>query len=530
MAGRVPLAALVLAAALAAGAAPALPPSSPSPRPVPGAATVLVRYGFDDDAVDTGPDTFAVFRAAHGRVGLSTAFRVSGYRSVEISDVHGNGDFSELQGYFPEQRGGHVFAHFALLTARPDQELDVALAGPRHFQLGKDGIAFWLSTREGRFVHVSDSIPRKLAPVRGFVWYTVDVAYDVDRGRYDLAIREEGSPEPVVDLRDQPGAASQARSAVDVFSFVSDPTEDASDVTYYVDDVSIATSRAVVVPPLVAPGRRKLFVDAFAELRRAQDGKPRCLPATTLADLGIVDTEALGTRGLALLEQVLASEGAEGASALPADDARRLLLQAAAQWREGCRALEAGDAAGALERFERAGAAAPAGRIYALDAALALIVLGRTDEASDRLAAVAADWTDDPRYAIVAAREAAARGDLVTARETLRPAAERGDAAAAERYYSLLLWDRRWAEARELALGRARATSPAGATWLERAGDAAFEMGEAAEARDLYEEAARLSPDQPSLFLKLSDAAFVLKDFEAERRYRERYYGSLTAP
>src|SRR5262249_29841148 len=87
MAGRVPVAALALAAALALGAAP---------------ATVLVRYGFDDDALDTGPDTFAVFRAAHGRVGLSSAFRVSGYRSVEISDVHGNGDFSELQGYFPE--------------------------------------------------------------------------------------------------------------------------------------------------------------------------------------------------------------------------------------------------------------------------------------------------------------------------------------------------------------------------------------------------------------------------------------------
>ena len=69
--------------------------------------------------VGFGPDTFAVFRAAHGRVALSSAFRLSGYRSVEISDVAGNGDFSELQGYFPEQRSGRVFAHFALLTARP---------------------------------------------------------------------------------------------------------------------------------------------------------------------------------------------------------------------------------------------------------------------------------------------------------------------------------------------------------------------------------------------------------------------------
>ena len=111
---------------------------------------------------------------------------------MEIRDVAGNGDFSELQGYFPTQRTGRVFAHFALLTARPEEELNVALAGPRRFQLGKDGIAFWLATREGRFVHVSDSIPKKLAPVRGFAWYIVDVAYDVAAGRYDLTIHEEG--------------------------------------------------------------------------------------------------------------------------------------------------------------------------------------------------------------------------------------------------------------------------------------------------------------------------------------------------
>ena len=138
-----------------------------APPPRPPAADRARALRVRRRAVETGPDTFAVFRAAHGRVGLSSTFRRSGYRSVEIRDVPGNGDFSELQGYFPEQRTGHVFAHFALLTARPEEELNVALAGPRRFRLGKDGIAFWLSTREGRFVHVSDSIPRKLAPVRG---------------------------------------------------------------------------------------------------------------------------------------------------------------------------------------------------------------------------------------------------------------------------------------------------------------------------------------------------------------------------
>jgi len=386
-------------------------------------------------------------------------------------------------------------------------------------------------TREGRFVQVSDSIPKKLAPVRGFVWYAVDVAYDVDRGRYDLAIREEGRAEPVVDLRDQAGAASQARSAVDVFSFISD-IADASDVTYYVDDVSIATSRDVAVPPLVAPGRRKLFVDAFAEYRRTQDEKARCLPAVSLDEIGMDASASLGPRGLALLEAVLRGAATDDSAALlPPEDARRRLLRAAGQWREGCTALDQGDAATALERFESAAAAAPAGRIHALSAALALVVLGRLSEASDRLDAIAADWGDDARFAIVSARLAAARGDLATAQATLRPAAERGDPAAALRLYSLLSWDRQWREAGELATTQARrASGAAAAAWLERAGDAWFLQGDAAVARDLYEAAIPRAPDPSPVFLKLSDAAFVLGDLEVERRYRERYYGSLKEP
>ena len=527
MARRVPLRALGRSAAVAVLALAAAGPSPAGPPP----ATVLVRYGFDDGAVATGPDTFAVFRAAHGRVGLTSDFRLSGYRAVEIRDVAGNGDFSELQGYFPAQRTGHVFAHFALLTARPDQELNVALAGPRRFQLGKDGIAFWLSTRGGRFVHVSDSIPKKLAPVRGFAWYVVDVAYDVDRGRYDLTIREEGGKDPVVDLRDQPGAASQAASAVDVFSFISDPMEDASDVTYYVDDVVIATSRDVAVPPLVAPGRRKLFVDAFAEYRRTQDARPRCVPAAAFGDLGLGDARGLGGDALSALESLLTppGTGAKGAPPAPGGPTASVLAAPIA-WREGCQALEQGDARAALFRFERAAARAPAGRLYPLSAALALIALGRHAEAGERLATIAGDWGDDPRYAIVSARLASSRGDLAGARETLRPAAEAGDAAAAERYYFALLWDARWREARDFAIGEARRPRTARVEWLERAGDAAFQAGDAREARELYEEAAPLSRDPRSIYLKLSDAAFVLQDLESERRYRERYYGTLAGP
>jgi hypothetical protein len=40
----------------------------------------------------------------------------------------------------------------------------------------------------------------------------------------------------------------------------------------------------------------------------------------------------------------------------------------------------------------------------------------------------------------------------------------------------------------------------------------------------------RRPPPSFAADLKLSDAAFVLEDVESERRYRERYYGTLSEP
>src|SRR5262245_27838878 len=82
--------------------------------------SVLASYSFED-AVATGPDTFAIWQGARhtgtgrGRVGVSDAFHVSGYRSVELRDVAGDGDFPELQGYFAARTAGRVFFHFAFL-------------------------------------------------------------------------------------------------------------------------------------------------------------------------------------------------------------------------------------------------------------------------------------------------------------------------------------------------------------------------------------------------------------------------------
>ena len=61
------------------------------------APTALVHYSFDDDLVESGPDTFSIFQFGKGSVTLNTTQLFSGYRSVELRDVPGDHSFPELQ-------------------------------------------------------------------------------------------------------------------------------------------------------------------------------------------------------------------------------------------------------------------------------------------------------------------------------------------------------------------------------------------------------------------------------------------------
>lgn len=547
-----------------AGAALAALALAPAPVAAGGPAT-LASYSFDDD-VATGPDTFRVFEHAKGKVRLSSAFHVSGWRSIEIRDVAGDGDFPELQGYLPLQRTGRLFFHFSFLTATPAQELNVALAGPKSFGLGKDGIAFWLRAQRGVLVHWSDSIPKRLLRLEPFVWYTVDVAYDIGAGVYDLTIRREGQVDAVAALARQPNAASQPGSAVDKFSFVGDPFADASAVTYYVDDVVVSADAALPPGPFVAPGRRKLLVDWFAELRREQADKPTCLPVLGPEDFGLNIAEARDLAGAGLLDPLATGARVDPATrALLALDPR---LDGVLDWSAGCAALAAGRAQEALRLFQRASAKAPSGRIHGLSAVLSLLRLKRMQEADEQLGLVYAEWRDDARYAVAAALAGSLRGDLDRAEAWLRAPADqvlaRGgslllrsvwsgeitpklidalkgaypevwrsyltDALVSEQYYFVLLWSGRHGPARDFALRMAERFRELGLParqWLERAGDAAFSARDLGEARQLYEQALSGAHDSAALLLRLSDVAFLEGDLEAERALRERVYGAL---
>lgn len=504
-------------------------------------AGLLVSYSFEDDLVATGPDTFAVYRAAKGHVGLSSAFHLSGYQSVEIRDAAGDGQFPELQGYFPRREHGNLYAHFAILTTDPRQAFNVALAGPEWFALAKDGIGFWLQGRDGFLYQVSDSMPKRLAPLRPFVWYIVDVTYRVDDGTYDLVIHEEGHGAPLVARERQANATHQPGSAIDKFSFIGDNGDDRSEVVYYVDDVVLSAEGPIEATTFAAPGRRRLFIDSWFDAVKAMSRSRDCLPPSGPADFGLDDTD-LRAIGEAVKGDLIAAARASGAGGgmLP-EVARR--LEPIALWARGCDALRAGRAEEALAGFEDAARRVPGGRLYALSAVLALGRLDRFAEADARLAGLAPAWRYDVRYQVTAAALGLARDDLGRALDWLRLPAEdlidtdgddprRGieQDEVGEQYFFVLLFKGAYQEAERYATrmsDRLRSLGLPNALWVERTGDAAFLRGDDVLAQRLYQEALANKGGSLLLFEKLSDVAYRLGDRDLERGYREKVFGSL---
>ncbi|MDH3744358.1 MAG: hypothetical protein OES47_04570 [Acidobacteriota bacterium] len=248
----------LLAGAVAAQGRPAL-----HHQDHPKASPVLAQYDFEEPS-PSGPDTFWVRQRYGGEVALSTAFRVSGVRSLHISEVPGNRDFAEFLAYFDERREGTVFIQFYLLLTDPEQRFNFGLAGPKWFlNLERHGHAIWLQTDQGFFRHRSQQGWQPLFAPRPFAWYFVDFVYHVDQGLYDLALFEEGQEDPVIDVRGVRNLNGHDRSSVKYFSLIGD-LEDAGRFDFFVDDLIIATDPAVRQKPFVAPGRRRTFVDQFS--------------------------------------------------------------------------------------------------------------------------------------------------------------------------------------------------------------------------------------------------------------------------
>ncbi len=514
------------AAAAALWLAAAVLPASDEP-PFPG---WLAGFSFEaDEDLDTGPDSLRVFERGRGEVALGQEFRISGTTAVVLRDVADDGDFPELLVFFDEQRSGKIWLHFAFLLTSTEHELNIGLAGPAGFGLGRDGLSFWLALRPGEggtpgwLVHLSDSIPRKLFRPRPFTWSIVDVVLDLDAGTYDLVIQEEGRAsqdrEPLVELHDQPTVAGHRRVGIDKFSFIGDRGSDESAVEYWIDDVVVATERPVELPDFLAPGRRRLFVERLSALVE--------IPARTCPPV--------------LGPQDFAPRRATGESYEPEQ-----LGRAWESWSRGCAALERGDFEEALPQLADAASRVPESMAYTAATVLASMASGRVADAEAALVEVANRFQTDPRYPLLVASVAEAHQELDLAAEWLRLSSDDADPGRppTERdlslagYYGLLLRTGEYEEAWDVAdaLARRFAAGPnvlAETLWWERAGDAAYLAGSIGRAQELYRfaldsiETPGGDPAAQRLWLKLSDVLWSLGDLEGERELRERIYGRL---
>jgi tetratricopeptide (TPR) repeat protein len=516
---------------------------------------VLAHYDFEGDDIETGPYTLWIFEGAKGNVSLSTSFHHGGFRSVEIRDKPGDGEFAELQGFFSDKEHGRLYIHFAVLVAKPMETLNIAFAGIAHFSLQEHGLAIWFKTEGGVLHHVTGGRDEPLFPVEAFTWYVFDVVYHVDRGTYDLSIAAEGDEKPVVSLRDQANVLGIPGSQVRKYSFIGDiPGRDGSSAWFYVDDIVILNDVPVSEAPFLAPGRRMLFVDIQNHYQQRLYEQPGCVPVLAYSDFDLspADLAELGSSGLST------DDLPETASPF-----LRERLLAIREWREGCRG-----GSEALDHFRRASRNVPGAKIYSMSEVLALVASQRWKEADALFLSIYSLWQSDPRFPAISASIGLARGDLDYAEEWLSSTSEvvprrlrhpliqrlwSGDmgpglaealeaefpaewpelvstALSAELRFYVLLWQKRYADARDYAsrmtLLMRRMELPEG-RWVERAGDAAFYDGEYLDARSRYEETLKLLPDPAPVYLKLSDVHFMLGDLELERAYREKIYGSL---
>ena len=166
----------------------------------PEASPILAYYDFET-STPSGPDTFWVREPGGGEVALSRAFRVTGERSLHISEVPQNRDFAEFLAYFRERQEGTIFIQFYLLLTDVEERFNFGLAGQNWFlSKEKDGHAVWLQAADGFFRHQPNEGWEDLFAPRLFAWYFIDLVYQIDLGTYDLAIYEEGIDQPLVDL------------------------------------------------------------------------------------------------------------------------------------------------------------------------------------------------------------------------------------------------------------------------------------------------------------------------------------------
>jgi len=237
--------------------------------------SVDIYYDFESIEIDSGPDTFELFEQSTSEVSLSSAFAFRGAYSLHIQDYVKNSDFPEFQGYFPPVSSGTIEVGFALMTPTPEEPFNIAFAGKKHFSMVKDGIGFWLFNKSGTLRHMSDSIPKKLLELTPFQWYWFEITLDIDKGEYSLKVSDEFDNE-IISLEKQKHPINATGSSLQKYSFIGD-LEDQGNGDLYIDEFIFRTDYAESPKPLIAPGRRSLFIDQWNEYHKKLENIDFCL-------------------------------------------------------------------------------------------------------------------------------------------------------------------------------------------------------------------------------------------------------------
>ncbi len=525
---------------------------------------LLVGYSFDDELIEVGPDTYQIFKNNANKVALSSAYKFSGYRALKIQDTAHDGDFPELQGYFKTLFDGKLFFHFALMVADTNERFNIALAGKSHFRMEKHGIGFWIDNIDGTLRHYVDNHPVDLFPLTPFLWYQIDLSYDIGAGEYDLIINNEYG-DNLVSLKHQKNAVNSPGSTVNMFSFIGD-LGDRGNASYYVDDIMIYSQDDVLQDKLVAPGRRKLFIDSWDDYHIKLYGSIQCIPGVKAIDFGI-DTDTffdLVKQGhLDLLNRLLEKEWPEIKGWKDNN-----YLHAIYTWQKGCGALKNKQWQLAIDFFRKAHNLVPNGRIYSMSLALAYTGAGKYQQADNLLAGMQGDWMSDKRLAVAYAMTGITRNDTHSATEWLSSLAfdtYRQDllefieplhaglidknmiarlknyapddwpsylqqAIISEQYYFALLWEKRYEEAFSYAIdiiAKLTTLDIQSSKWNERAADAAFYNKTYHDAIDYYQMALKINNSCYVNYLKLADVYHLTGDVSLEREFRQRVYGKF---
>ncbi len=525
---------------------------------------LLAGYDFDDNLAEVGPDTYQIFKHNFGKVGLSSAYKYSGSRALKIQDVAKDGGFPELQGYFKTTDKGKLYFHFALLVADTAEDFNIALAGRSHFRLVKHGIGFWLQNRDGVLHHYVDKHPVELFALIPFVWYLVDLSYDIENGEYDLTIRNEYG-EDIVLLKAQQNAVNAAGSTVNKFSFIGD-LKDRQNASYYVDDVMVYSQNKLALDDFVAPGRRKLFIDSWNDYHRRLYGKIQCIPGVQITDFGIdIDGffELVKQGHQELVNRLLENKPVEAGKWQD-----NHLLSAIYLWQQGCNQLKTAEWQLAIDNFQAAQNLVGNARIYQLSLALAYAGAEQYQQVDNLLAGIQADWVNDQRLAVAYAMVGISRNDTFSASEWLASLAFDSyesdlqelikplhaglidknmvaqlksyapddwphflqQAVVTEQYYFSLLWQKRYQDAFYYAtevIDKLKKLDIRSSKWHERAGDAAFYGGTNDKAIVNYKLALEINETCYVNYLKLADVYHVTGNILLERENRQHVYGKF---